>query len=114
MTYKIIPLSESADGSPIQVAGTDTASADLIHTAINVADDFDQIELFANNQSGTDTDLTIEVGGATIDKLIKVTIPAKKSKLVLPNIFLDTGKTVKVFADTANVINVYGKVGRTT
>ena len=113
MTYTIQSLSESTNGEPIIVSGVDTAAAVLVHTAIDNAGDFDEVELFANNTSNSSVDVTIEVAGAEQTNLITRTIPSKTTKLVLEGVFLDGGMTVKAFASTADVVNVYGKVGRT-
>ena len=113
MTYTTQSLSESTNGEPIIVSGNATGTAVLVHTAVNAAGDFDEVELFANNTSEGTIDVTIEVAGAAQTNLIVRTIPAKTTKLVLEGVFLDGGMTVKVFASTVDVINVYGKVGRT-
>lgn len=113
MAYTTIPLSASTNGEPIEVTGVDTANSVLVHTAINVADDYDQVQVFANNTSEGDVDITLEIGGTAQENLIVRTIPAKTTKLVVEDIFLDGGKTIKAFASTAEVVNVYGKVGRT-
>ncbi len=113
MTYTTQSLSESTNGEPIIVSGTTTAAAVLVHTAVNAAGDFDEVELFANNTSDASVDITIEVAGTAQTNLITRTIPAKTTKLVLEGVFLDGGMTVKAFASTVDVVNVYGKVGRT-
>ena len=112
-TYTTIPLSAATTGEPIAVTGTTTGTSVLAHTSINVGGDFDEIELFANNQSASSVELTVEVGGTAASDLIIRTIPPYATKLVLEGIYLNGGATVQAFATVANVVNLFGKVGRT-
>lgn len=113
MAYTTIPLSGSTNGKPIEVTGINSAASVLVHTAVNVAGDYDEVQVFANNTSASAVDVTFEVGGTAQENLIKRTIPAKTTKFCIEDIRLDTGVVINVFSSVANVVNVYGKVGRT-
>lgn len=113
MTYTIDHLSASTDGLPINITGTATGSANTLHTAV-AGTDTDEIYIFANNTSTNAVDITVEFGGTATTENIVRTIPAKTTKLVVEGAVLQNAKVVKAFAGTTAVINVYGKIGRTT
>ena len=107
-------LSASTNGKPIKVAATATAGT-LIHTAIAGTSALDEVWLYAHNTSASAVKLTIEYGDATApDNHIEVNVGAEGtgSILVIPGFLLQNGLTVKAFAGTANVINVFGYVNR--
>jgi hypothetical protein len=112
MAYSTIPLSASTNGEPIEVTGTTTGASVLIHTA--PASGYDEVKIFANNTSAADVNVTLEVAGTAQTNLIVRTIPAKTTKFVFEGSYLDGAKTVRAFATAANVVNLYGKVGRTS
>ncbi len=113
MTYTTLPLSASTNGEPIEVTGTDTAGAILVHTAINVAGDYDQVSILANNTSAAAVTVTLEIAGTSQSNLWVRAIPAKTTKLILEDFRLDGGVTIKAFASAPNVVNLGGTVGRT-
>ena len=65
MTFNTQSLSESVSDKPIQITASDAASAVLIHTAVDNGDDFDEVELLANNHTGTDCEIVVLIGGTT-------------------------------------------------
>lgn len=117
-------LSGSTDGKNIKIVATATAGT-LIHTTSITGTDenggFDEIWLYATNTSTSDVLLTIEFGGVTSpDDLVNVTIPAKGTtgldgeKRIFEGRIIQNGLSVRAFAASANVINVYGYVNRVT
>jgi hypothetical protein len=110
-------LSGSTGGTPVKVVATATAGT-TIHTTGTSATVLDEIWLYANNTDTTDRKLTIEYGGTTSpDNLIEITIPAESGLvLVIPGLLLSgdgtSGRVVRAFAATANVINITGYVNR--
>lgn len=107
-------LSASTNGKPIKVVATATAGT-LIHTAIAGTSAFDEVWLYAHNTSASAVKLTIEYGDATApDNNIEINIGAEGTGaiLVVPGFLLQNGLTIKAFAGTANVINIFGYVNR--
>jgi hypothetical protein len=116
-TYSKVHLSGSTGGQPILVAATSTAGT-TIHTTGTSTSDLDEIWLYANNTSSSGVKLTIEYGGTTSpNNLIELTIAAETGLvLVIPGLLLSgdgtSGRAVKAFAGTTNVVNVTGYVNR--
>lgn len=107
-------LSGSTNGKGIKVAATATAGT-LIHTAVSGTTAMDEVWLYANNTSGSTVKLTIEWGEATApDGNIEINVGSEGTGLILisPGILLQNGLTIKAFAGTANVINIFGYVNR--
>jgi hypothetical protein len=107
-------LSNSTNGKGIKVAATATAGT-LVHTAIAGTSAFDEIWLYANNTSSGTVKLTIEWGEATApDGNIEINVGAEGTGMVLiaPGLLLQNGLTVRAFAATGNVINIFGYVNR--
>jgi len=103
-------LSGSTNGRPVKVAATATPGT-TIHTAHATAKD--ELYLFATNTDTVDRELTIELGGTTApDDLVKVTVPAKDTVLVIAGSPLSNSLLAKAFAAAANVINIFGYVNR--
>ena len=106
-------LSGSTDGKPILINTTATAGT-LLHTAVagQVANTFDEIWVWLQNNHTAAVVVTIEYGRATApDQNIINTIPSKSGLfLALPGLILQNGLTVKCFAATNNVITASGYV----
>jgi len=113
MTFSTISLSATVDDKVIAITANAAESAVTIHTAIDVAGDYDEVELFANNHTSTAVELVILIGGTAAAEEIRKTIPAKDTKLILTGYKIASGHIIKAFCGTANAINVFGKVGRT-
>lgn len=113
MTYSIIPLSGQSSSKPIQITTNSAGSAITLHTAVNNGADYDEVELFVNNHTGTDCEVVILIGGTSAAEEVRKTIPANDTKLVLAGYRVEDGQTVKAYATTANSLNAFGKVGRT-
>ena len=113
-TYSKQLLSASTNGKGILVAATATAGT-LIHTAVSGTSAYDEVWLYAHNTSASAVKLTLEWGEATAPNgNIEINIGAEGTGLVLvaPGILLQNGLTVKAFAGTTNVINIFGYVNR--
>jgi hypothetical protein len=109
-------LSGSTDGMGILVAAVATAGT-LIHTAVagTTPGTFDEIWLWATNKYTQALTLTIEFGGADVEKNITITIPNSAGLfLVIPGLILQNGMTVKAFATVANQITLTGFVNYIT
>lgn len=106
-------LSGGTNGRNIKVAATATAGT-LIHTAVNVTDQMDELWLWAQNSDTVAKKLTIEFGGVSApDDLIEVTIQPEDGPVpVIPGWIVDGGVVVRAFAETTNVILVNGFVNR--
>jgi hypothetical protein len=116
-TFTKLNLSGSTGGTPVKVVATATAGT-TIHTTGTSATVLDEIWLYANNTDSTTRKLTIEYGGtASPDNLIEIEIAAESGLvLVIPGLLLagdgTSGRVVRAFAATANVINITGYVNR--
>ena len=107
-------LSGSTNGKAIKVVATATAGT-TIHTAVAGTSAIDEIWLYAHNTSSATVKLTLEWGEATApDGNVEINIGAEGTGMVLvaPGIPLQNGLIVKAFANTANVINIFGYVNR--
>lgn len=103
-------LSGSTDGKSIKVTGTDSGSADTIHTAIAGSSGFDEVWLWAFNNDTTTRTLMILVDG---QETAAVGITAKTGLFViLPGIPVNNTKLVKAYASVANMIYISGYVNR--
>lgn len=110
-------LSGSTDGMGIKVVATSTAGT-TIHTATasTTAGTYDEIWCWAFNSDSTPHIITIEYGDATApDHNIVLTLAVKSGLVpIIPGLILQNGKTVKVFADAANVVTISGFVNTMT
>jgi hypothetical protein len=106
-------LSSSTNGRGIKVVQTGSAGT-AIHTAHATADD--ELWLFAYNSDSVSRLLTIEFGGTSApDDNIKATITSQSGlTMVVPGLILSGGVAVKAFADSANVVVIFGFVNRIT
>lgn len=105
----VVP-SASVDGAPIKIAATATPGT-LFHTARPTG--IDEIFAWLTNTSGADVVVTFELGGATApDFNVKVTAPANDTILALAGARLQNSKTVRAFAASANVVNMFGSVNQ--
>jgi hypothetical protein len=116
-TFTKILLSGSTGGRPIKVAASGTPGT-TIHTTQASSGVIDEVWLYANNTSTTQVTLTIEMGGTTSpDDQIVVAIPSKSGlSLVLPGCVLSgdgsSGRVLRAFAGTSNIVNLIGYINR--
>lgn len=113
-TFSKIPLSASANGKGILIAATATLGT-TIHTAGAGTANFDEVWLYASNNSTSSVKLTVEYGSASAQDNIEITIPGESGLvLVVPGLFLNNALVVTAFAATTNVITMHGYVNRVT
>jgi hypothetical protein len=118
-TYSKIQLNGGTGGKLVKVAAIATPGT-AIHTTGVSTSTFDEIWLYAVNSDTTDRKLTIEWGSTSSpDDLIEQTITAESGLLlVVPGLLLagdgSSGRVVRAFAATANVVMVGGYVNRIT
>ena len=112
-------LSGSTNGRGILVAATGTPGT-TIHATGTSATIEDEIWLYAHNTSASGVKLTVEFGGTTSpNDLIEFTVAAESGLyLIVPGIPLtgtgSAANTVRAFAATGSVINIFGYVNRIT
>jgi hypothetical protein len=113
-TFSKIPLSASTNGKGILVAATATTGT-TVHTAGSGTTNFDEVWLYAHNNSTSSVKLTIEYGSTAAADNIEITIPGESGLvLVVPGLFLNNALVVTAFAGTTNVITMHGYVNRVT
>ena len=117
-TYTKLLLSGSTNGRNMQVTGTASGSAILVHTAVAGTSDLDEIWLYATGTTATSRILTIEFGAAGGDKdlvELDVGVEGTGAKLVIPGWLLQNGLVLKAYCPAAtNEINLNGFVNRIT
>ena len=117
-TFTKVKLSSSTDGRAIVVAATATAGT-TIHTGSSTATTYDEVWLYAQNNSTSAVKLTIEWGGTTSpNDLIGLTVqPEAGLVTVAPGLLIKGNATplvIRAFAATANVITIHGFVNQIT
>ena len=113
-TFSKQKFSESTNGRQIKVVAT-ASSGTLIHTAHATA--FDEVWLYAVNDTATDRLLNIQWGGTTAtDDDIEYTVKAQNGVyLIIPGIILTGSTTILAYcAAAANAIQISGYVNRIT
>jgi hypothetical protein len=113
-TFSKQKFSESTNGRQIKVVAT-ASSGTLIHTADATA--FDEVWLYAVNDTATDRLLTIQWGGTTAtDDDIEYTVKAQNGLyLIIPGLILTGSTTIRAYcAAAANAIQISGYVNRIT
>jgi hypothetical protein len=113
-TFSKQKFSESTNGRQIKVVAT-ASSGTLIHTAHSTA--FDEVWLYAVNDTATDRLLTIQWGGTTAtDDDIEYTVKAQNGLyLIIPGLILTGSTTIRAYcAAAANAIQISGYVNRIT
>ena len=116
-TFEKLNLSGGSDGTPIQITGTAEGSSNIIHTAVNVAGQKDEVWVFANNveTGGNAIGLTIFVDTDSDATRLIVGVPFRQGLIyVIPGFVYANGKVIKAYASVANKINVHGWVNRIT
>lgn len=116
-TFNKVQLSGSTGGQPILVAQTATAGT-LIHTTGTSSSVLDEVWLYAYNDHTADLLLTIEYGGVTSpNNLIRQTVTTRAGLiLVAPGLLLagdgTSGRNIRAFAASANLVTIVGFVNR--
>ena len=110
-TFSKTMLNQAVSGTPILIAATATPGTSIHLPA--VAGEIHEVWMWATNVHTAAVVLTVEFGGATSGFVQKVTIPAAEGLFsIVPGIPILSGVTVKAFAATANVVNVWGFVNK--
>lgn len=112
MPYTREPFSGSTHRRGIKVVATATAGT-LIHTGQASTTLVDVLTIYAMNDTTTGLLLTLEWGGVTDpDDLITMVIPAQGSGLfpVVIDLIIRNSLVVRAFAETANLITLFGFV----
>lgn len=115
MAYTREPLSGSTNGRGIKVTGTGTGSTVTVHTAQSGSTLVDVVTIYAMNDTTTGLLLTLEWGGTTDpDDLITMVIPAQGQGLVpvVIDLVIQNSLVVKAFAETGNLITLFGFINR--
>lgn len=100
-------------GKLLPITGTNTATANEVHTPPAGLNAVDFLYLVAHNISAAAVLLTIEWGGVTAGDQIQVTVPARGVAVpVVYGLPIQAGLPVRAFAATGNVINVHAYVQR--
>lgn len=111
-----ILLSGSTNGRGIKITGTDTSSANTIHTTSSTSGVIDEVWLYCYNSGNVSITLTLCLGGTTSpDDLANYTIPPQNGDvLVLAGECFGGGVAIKAYATTANFLVIRGYVNRIT
>ena len=109
-----IVLSGSTRGRPIQVVGTATGTATTVHTATTTSGSVDRLYLYLSNTSTAAVTVTLEFGTTGSGSEIDIIVSANDTVLAVDGAVLGGGATdvVKSYADTASVVNIFGRVER--
>lgn len=116
-TYSKVVLSASTNGRPIKVTAT-SSTGTTIHATGTSSSIVDEVWLYAVNTSASDVLTTVEYGGTTNpDDRIQISVPAQSGLFMLTPGLVLTGtgsaaNTIRVYAASANVINIVGYVNR--
>jgi hypothetical protein len=107
-------FSASSNGKNIPIDATNvTISTTLIHRAVTGVANYDEVWLYAINNSASAVDLTLLWGGLTSDDYIKETVGSLCGLfLVIPGFVVNNAKEIRAIAGTTGVLNVNGYVDR--
>lgn len=112
--YKTRKLSDSTHGRGIAVVATASPGTSL-HTALAspASEEWDEIHLYAVNNTGSAVMLTVEFGGTDAADRIAVNVPANSGLVdILPGLMLNNGAALRAYASTANAVTAFGFVRR--
>ena len=113
MGLQVIPPTGCTNGNPLEITATDSGGAQTVHTGVAGSADtqYDIVNLFASNYGTKTVVVTVLVNG----KEVKKRVPRNAGQVpILIDQYVRNTQLVKVFADTASVINVNGTVQRKT
>lgn len=116
-TIEKLVLSGSVNGRPIPITATGSVG-NSIHTVSTSTSSFDEIWLYATNNSANATNLTLEFGNTGSADQIQSSIPSRTGLyLIVPGIPLrgnSTPPVVRAYAGTSGSISLSGWVNRIT
>jgi hypothetical protein len=103
----------SSYGKNIRIDATNSNNPTLIHRAVTGVTDYDELWLYAINNSASDVVLTLLWGGTEDRDKIQETIdPSSGLFMVVPGFLIHNNLEVVAYADTTAVLNVSGYVNR--
>lgn len=107
-------LSGSTNGRPIQITGTATGTAVLLHTAVAAATEVDKVWIWVSNTSAVQETITIEFGTAGAGFELDFKVPANDTILVVAGAAIGgaASQLIEAYATTASVLNVFGHIER--
>jgi hypothetical protein len=103
-------LSGSTNGQPIQITGTTTGTAVLVHNP--GAGNTDQVWLYITSTSNANQFITLEFGGTGVGNEIDMIIGAHDCVLVVAGATISGNNPINVYGQVANLINVFGYARR--
>lgn len=113
-TFSKQGLSNDPTGLGVLVVSTTAGAGTLVHNAVaatsDIDGDYDEVWLWAVNESAADETLTIEFGGVTATThTITVTLPSKVGPVqIIPGFLIQNNLDIDAYASSANKIKVYG------
>lgn len=113
-TYSKLTLSGSTNGQQILVTATTSGSAIPLHTAVSTTSSYDEIWIYAYNESTASVQCSILWGSTTEPNAVnRLSIPSQAGRiLVVDGKLLNNALTVLAYASIANVIAIDGFVNR--
>jgi hypothetical protein len=113
-TYSKLVLSGSTNGKQILISATTSASANQIHTAVAGTSSFDEIWLYAYNDTTSSISASILWGGtAEPNDVTRTTIPSQSGRvLIVDGKLLQNGLIVEAYSNIASQLVIDGFVNR--
>lgn len=107
-------LSGSTNGRPIQITGTTTGTAVVLHTATATVTEIDKVWIWITNTSAVQETVTIEFGTAGAGFEIDFKVPANDAILAVAGAAIGgaAGQSIEAFATTGSVLNAFGHIER--
>ena len=107
-----ISLSGSTDGSPVHVTATTSGGAHTLHTAPTKG--YDLVDVYGNNVHTGSVVISFELGGTGATHQLDVSLAqdTAPTEPLLRQVYMRNGLTLKAFADTTAVINLFGTAQR--
>jgi hypothetical protein len=114
--FSKVHLSGSTGGRAIKITTT-ASSGDIIHSTTTSSSAIDEVWLYATNTSTSSVLLTLQWGGTTDpdDRIVAAVPPQSTVTLIPGHVISGTGsavRTIRGFAGTANVVNIFGYINR--
>lgn len=94
-TYSKLKLSGSTDGRVVAITSL-TSPGDTIHTAVSGTTDYDEVWLWAANNSDFDVILNLVLGSG----ILKFPLLAKSNQIILPGQVLHNSNVISAFLDS--------------
>lgn len=96
-------------GKVVQITSTSTPGQ-TIHTAVAGTVSRDRVRLIATNTSTSAVVVTVEWGGTGTANNIVYSVPAQNTAVIVPQLCINNGLVIGVFAATGSVINCAAEV----